>query len=134
VLLAAASLACGVAGCGGSDYQNKPRPPSPINVTAAISNKRVSLSPATFGAGPIVLIVSNQSSAPQTLTFETQELGGSKPGLRKKTSAIEPRGTATLQVDVRKGTYAASASSAIAPATVEVGPERKSAQDELLQP
>ena len=37
---------CAVAGCGGdSDYANKPRPPAPINVTAAITNSQVSVSP-----------------------------------------------------------------------------------------
>ncbi len=68
-----------VAGCGGdSDYANNPRPPAPINVTAAITNSKVSVSPQRFGAGPIVLIVSNQSSRAQEVTFETDELGGSR--------------------------------------------------------
>jgi hypothetical protein len=35
-----------VAGCGGGDdYANEPRPPAPINVTAAITNSRVNVSP-----------------------------------------------------------------------------------------
>ena len=51
-----------LAGCGGSggDYSNEPRPPAPINVTAAVTDQRISVSPKSFGAGPIVLIVSNQ--------------------------------------------------------------------------
>ena len=68
-----------LAGCGGddtADYQNKPRPPAPINVTAAIDGDRVRVSPVTFGSGPVVFIISNQSGAPQTVTFETDELGG----------------------------------------------------------
>jgi hypothetical protein len=125
------------AGCGSSegDYANKPRPASPINVTAAVTDDRISVSPKTFGAGPIVMIVSNQTSERQTVTLETEELGGSKPGLRKSTNPIGPRSTATLKVDVRQGTYAVSTRGGnIEPATVEVGKARKSAQDELLQP
>ena len=134
--LAAAAIACGIAGCGGGDddYANRPRPASPINVTAAISDSKVSVSPKTFGAGPIVVIVSNQTKSEQTLTIETEELGGSQPGLRRS-APVGPNGTATLQVDVRKGTYAVSTrGNGIEPASVEVGAPRKSAQDELLQP
>jgi hypothetical protein len=134
--LAAAALACGAAGCGGGDddYANRPRPATPINVTAAISDKKVSVSPETFGAGPIVMIVSNQTKSQQTVTIETEELGGSQPGLRRS-APVGPNGTATLKVDVREGTYAVTTRGrGIAPANVEVGKPRKSAQDELLQP
>src|SRR5690349_19614981 len=80
---AAAAACCGLAGCGsGSDYANKDRPPSPINVSAAISTKKVSLSPKRFGAGPIVLIISNQTGDKQKITLQTSELGGSKPGIK----------------------------------------------------
>jgi hypothetical protein len=131
VLVAAAAAGCG----GGEDYANKPRPATPINVTAAVSDDRVSVSPKTFGAGPIVMIVSNQTNERQTVTLETEELGGSRPGLRRSTNPIGARGTATLKVDVRQGTYAVSTrGNGIEPATVEVGKARKSAQDELLQP
>ncbi|MGH2967889.1 MAG: hypothetical protein ACRDK0_02315 [Solirubrobacteraceae bacterium] len=132
----AAALACATAGCGSeSDYANKPRPATPINVTAAVSDRGISVSPKTFGAGPIVLIVSNQTDSAQTVTLETEELAGSKPGIRQTTSPIDPRGTATLKVDVRRGTYAVSTRGrGISPATVEVGAARRSAQDELLQP
>ena len=125
-----------VAGCGGGgDYANKPRPPAPINVTAAITNSRISVSPQRFGAGPIVLIISNQSSSAQKVTFETDELGGSQPGRKFDTTPINPRGTATLKVDVRKGDWKLSASEqGIRAASVSVAGERKSAQGELLQP
>jgi hypothetical protein len=133
--LVTAALA-GAAGCGGGeDYANRPRPATPINVTAAITDDRVSVSPRTFGAGPIVMIVSNQTSERQTVTLETEELGGTQPGVRKSTNPIGPRSTATLKIDVREGTYAVSTrAGGIEPATVEVGKPRKSAQDELLQP
>ena len=129
-LIVSALPACG----GGEDYANKPRPASPINVTAAISDKKISLSPKEFGAGPVVIIVSNQTGSEQTLTLQTEELGGSQPGLKQKTDPIAPRGTGTLKADVREGSYALSTSKGPEPATFEVGPARKSAQDELLEP
>ena len=125
-----------VAGCGGgSDYKNRPRPPTPINITASVSNAGIAVSPTSFGAGPIVLIVTNQTGASQEVTFESNELGGSKPGVTQTTEPINPRGTGQLQVNVTEGRYRVRAANAdIAPATITVGPERQSAQNQLLQP
>lgn len=126
-----------LAGCGGSDddYANRPRPPAPINVTAAISNSRISVSPASFGAGPIVLIVSNQSASAQEVTFATDELGGSEPGRTFSTTPINPRGVATLKVAVREGDWQLSTGDdGVRSAAVKVGKPRKTAQDDLLQP
>ena len=125
-----------VAGCGGdSDYANNPRPPAPINVTAAITNSRVSVSPQRFGAGPIVLIISNQASTAQKVTFQTDELGGSQPGRTFDTTPINPRATATLKVDVRQGEWKLSTGDGgIRAAAVKVGRERKSSQGDLLLP
>lgn len=133
-VLAAAAL---LSGCGGgsSDYANKPRPPAPINVTAAISDEKVSVSPEEFGAGPVVFIIANQTDDDQVVTLETDELGGDNPGIRQTTSPINPRGTATLKVDMREGTYEVSVKSgAIEAAALSVGQARESAQNELLQP
>ena len=125
-----------VAGCGSDDdYANNPRPPAPINVTAAITNQRVSVSPQRFGAGPIVLVISNQSTSAQEVTFETNELGGSQPGRTFSTTPINPRGTATLKVEVRQGDWKLhTGDGGIRAAAVSVGKQRKSAQDDLLQP
>jgi hypothetical protein len=125
-----------VAGCGGDDdYANDPRPPAPINVTAAITNSRVSVSPQRFGAGPIVLVISNQSSSAQEVTFETDELGGEAPGRTFNTTPINPRGTATLKVEVRPGDWKLrTGDGGIRAAAVSVGEARESAQNDLLQP
>lgn len=125
-----------LAGCGdeGGDYANKPRPATPINVTAAISPKKISISPKEFGAGPVVIIVSNQTGAKQRVTLQTEELGGNQPGLKQSTDPIAPRGTGTLKADIREGSYALSTSDGPKAVTLEVGPKRKSAQDQLLQP
>jgi hypothetical protein len=125
-------------GCGSDDtdeFGNEPRPPAPINVTAAIDSDRIRVSPRSFGSGPVVFIISNQSGAPQTVSFETDEIGGETGGIQRSTREISSRSTAQLKVDPPEGTYRLSASAAdIAPAAVQVGERRESAQDELLQP
>ena len=133
--IAAAALVT-IVGCGGEDdYKNDPRPPAPINVTAAITNSKVSVSPERFGAGPIVLVISNQSSSAQEVTFQTDELGGEEPGRTFSTTPINPRGTATLKVEVRQGDWRlGTRDGGIRAAAVSVGRQRKSAQNELLQP
>ena len=125
-----------LAGCGdeGGDYANKPRPATPINVTAAISTKEISISPKEFGAGPVVIIVSNPTGSEQRVTLQTEELGGSQGGMKRSTDPIAPRGTGTLKADVREGSYALSTSDGPKAVTLEVGPDRKSAQNELLAP
>jgi hypothetical protein len=136
--LAAAALVAALAGCGEedtADYQNKPRPPAPINVTAAIDDDRVRVSPVSFGSGPVVFIISNQSTAAQRVTFETDEIGGESGGITRSTSEIAARSTGQLKVDPPEGAYTLSASSgSIRPAAIEVGARRESAQNELLQP
>ena len=52
---------------------------------AAVDDTEVRVSPPKFGAGPVVFIVSNQSSQAQRLTFETDELGGDTGGIRRST-------------------------------------------------
>jgi hypothetical protein len=129
-------LALGVVSCGAeSDYANKPRPPAPISVTAAIDKTRIRVSPPTFGGGPVVFIISNQSGADQKVTFESDELGAETGGIRRATGTIEPRSTANLKVDAPEGTYTLSASGDnVAPATIEVGKRRPSSQNDLLLP
>ena len=133
-----AALALVLVACGEeetADHQNKPRPPAPINVTAAIDNDRVRVSPVTFGSGPVVFIISNQSTAAQTVTFETDEIGGESGGISRSTREIAARSTGQLKVDPPEGTYSLSASSdSIRSAAIEVGERRESAQNELLQP
>jgi ABC-type glycerol-3-phosphate transport system substrate-binding protein len=124
-----------LAGCGGgNDYKNDPRPPSPINVTAFVSAKRVSASPNAIGAGPIVVIVTNQSNSSQDVTFQT-DLSGGKGDVAQSTGPINPGDTGQIKVDVVEGQYVVkTGDDAIHPASVKVGPERASAQNDVLQP
>jgi hypothetical protein len=126
-----------VVGCGddSDERANKPRPPAPINVTAAIDADRIRVSPRSFGSGPVVFIISNQSGAPQTVTFETNEIGGKSGGIQRSTQEIASRSTGQLKVDPPEGSYLLSTGAAdIRPAELVVGERRASAQDELLQP
>ena len=126
----------GLPACGGDDdHVNKDRPAASINVTAAIIDGRINVSPSSFGAGPIRLIVTNQTGAEQAVTLETDEVGGDSPGITRTTAPINPAGTATLEVDVREGEYAIRAGDdGIRPASVKVGRPRGSAQNALLLP
>jgi hypothetical protein len=123
----------GLAACGqADDHANRERPPASINVTAAIIDGRINVSPASFGAGPIRLIVTNQTETDQSVTFAT---GGGDPGITETSDSINPSGTTTMEVEVPEGDYAISAEDgAIKPASVTVGAPRPSAQDQLLQP
>ncbi len=135
-LIPATLVALAAAGCGSTEeYANEPRPPAPINVTAAITEDRVQVSPRRFGAGPIMLIIANQSADSHEVTLETDEPAEGKPGLRQRTSPVNPRGTAELKVDVTEGTYSVSVESEdVRPAAVTVVAARASAQNDLLQP
>ena len=135
VALLVGGLAIG--GCGDdNDYKNEPRPPSPINVTAFVGAKSVSVSPNSFGAGPIVVIVTNQSSSSQDVTFQTSvAASGGKDDVTQSTGPINPGDTGQIKLDVVEGKYQVkTGSGSIRPAAVSVGPERASAQNDLLQP
>jgi hypothetical protein len=130
VVLASVLSALAASGCGADDERNSnPRPPAPIEVSVEIGDERISADPGKLGAGPIVLVASNQSSASHQLTIDG-------PRLRQSVGPINPQDTATLKVTIRPGEYTVAADGAAAarPATLTVGPERPSAQNELLQP
>ena len=135
--VAAATPVVLLVGCGGGDddYANEARPPAPIVISASISDEDVSVSPKTFGAGPITLIVTNQTESAQKLKLETDEIAGSKPGLEQETGPISPGDTASLKADLRKGTYKVSVNGrGVSGAAIDVGDPRESAQNQLLQP
>jgi hypothetical protein len=134
-LAVAGALALGGCGDSSADYKNDPRPPGPIIITGYIDDQRVSVSPRTLGAGPISLIVTNQTGAAQRVTLESAGATGSGPGIRQVTAPISPQDTATLKVDVKPGSYSVHVGGdAIRAARLRVGPERESAQNDLLQP
>ena len=135
-VVALVGFAIALSGCGeGDDYKNDLRPPSPINVTAFVSPERVSVSPANFGAGPIVVVVTNQSNSSQEVTFASESAGTSGPTDVSQSTLINPGDTGELKLDVAQGSYLVrTGDESVRPATVTVGPKRESAQNELLQP
>jgi hypothetical protein len=132
----AATLAVMVlSGCAGSSHDaDDARPPTPIVLTASISDQRISVSPRSFAAGPISLIVTNQTSAARRVTLESTGPASSGPGLKQETAPISPRDTATLNADVDPGRYTVHVGDGIVPAALRVGPQRASAQNDPLQP
>jgi hypothetical protein len=135
-LLATVTLVTVAAGCGGDEPRtNLPRPAPLVNMTAAVQDDVIRVSPRTVGAGQIVLIISNQSERAQRVTFRTDELGGSQGGRTASSPLIPARSTGRLRLDAREGRYAVSvADDAIRAARVFVGPPRKSGQNRVLLP
>jgi hypothetical protein len=133
-VLCAAGLT--VAACGEEDFENEPRPPTPVQLTGVIEDDEVTVSPHELGAGPVVITVSNQTKAAHTVTLESAD-GGT---IREQVGPINPLDTATLQRTLEPGEYTVSAGSEAAvpreikPATLTIGEERKSGSDELLLP
>lgn len=139
-VIAAGGLA--VAGCGStaSHFAERNRPPTPVDLTVYVNDARVSVSPASVGAGPVMFYVTNQASRTESLQIGP---GGSAQPLAS-TGPINPGSTAQVMVDFNPGDYTVSASLAqtsappgtrgIAPATLRVGKPRPSADSALLQP
>lgn len=127
-------LTLGIGGCGGEDFENEPRPPVPLAVTGVITDDRVTISPDSFGAGPIVLTVSNQTPDSHTITLEGGDITPEEVG------PINPEDTASLQKTLPEGTYTVEANSGadvfggIRPGKIKVGDERGSAADDLELP
>ncbi|CAN5641588.1 hypothetical protein BH10ACT11_BH10ACT11_18010 [soil metagenome] len=139
-LCACAAVGLFAAGCGEKDFANNPRPPTTIQLTALISDKRVIISPQPKGAGPVTITISNQSSDPATLTLTKGDVSELTPtgGSDSISSAkLTPNGgTGSLQTNLKQGTYTALAdnTTGIKSQVITVGPERKSAQNDLLLP
>jgi hypothetical protein len=136
IVAAAATAALLATACGDTEpRRNADRPPAPVTLTAAVHDDRIQVSPAATGAGPIVLLVSNQTAKPQRITFETDELGGRVGGNTVSTPVIAPQGTGRLSINARSGNYAVHVQDrTIRAARVKVGPPRKSSQNDLLLP
>ena len=134
VLLSGAALAASaVSGCGKEDFKRRPKPPVPLQLSGVITNERVQVSPARFGAGPIVLLISNQTGRSHTVVLEGQ-------GIRERVGPINPSDTATLQKTLARGVYEVRAGSEralpeeVRPERLDVGRRRPSSEDFLTYP
>jgi hypothetical protein len=128
VLAMIASLAgVAFAGCGAESNPNNPRPPAQLEVSASVDPQRVQISPDRFGAGVVNFTVANLSGSP--ITFS---VNGPK---KASTVQIEPGAPDYLKMNLTEGTYQATVGrSKIKPATIKVGPERPSSQNQVLLP
>ncbi len=123
-----------VAGCGGGKhFENKARPAAPIQLTGVVRDNQVDISPKRVGAGPVILIVSNQTDLAHTITLEGE-------GTTDTVGPIQPLDTAKLQQTLKPGSYTLKAGSeqasaqSIAPGRVTVTRDRQSSSDTLLLP
>jgi hypothetical protein len=125
-------FACAVpfalAACGSDDFPNDPRPPTPVELTAAIDSDSVTISPDDPGAGIVNITISNQTDEPTRLTLEGPTTATS--------NEIAPGGTGSIKTTLEEGEYeaAAGAEIGIKPQKLTVGPERPNSTNELLQP
>jgi len=131
----AAVLAAGlaVAGCGGEDFANNPRPPVRVELTGVIQPDAVTVSPARIGAGPVLITMSNQTRTPITITLDGTSV-------RDRVGPVPPLDTATIQRTLDPGLYEVRAGSDVAlpreirPAELEIGRKRRSSSGDLLLP
>ena len=135
-LLASCAAGLALSACGEDDFENEPRPPTPVQLSGVITEEKVTVSPSELGAGPVVITLSNQTEASHTVTLESTG-GGS---IREQVGPINPLDTATIQRTLEPGEYEVKAGSETAvkreiePAKLDIGPERESGSDELLLP
>lgn len=134
VLLSTGVLAvCGLTGCGRVDQSEKPngsRPPATLQISAAITDRSVNISPSEIGGGPVRVVITNQSSKSVKATLAPTSAGGS----RSTRDRIPPGGVAAIQATLTRGDWRLRVGRGIDPGRLEVGRERKSSDGELLLP
>src|SRR5215216_6240395 len=120
-----ATAAFTAAGCGGgSQFENEPRPPAPVQLTGVIRDDKLTVSPDRVGAGPVIIYISNQTQKAHTITLD----GGST---KDTVGPVNPLDTAKIQQTLTQGTYTVKAGSTqavardIKPATLSVGRQRR---------
>ncbi|MGH2712280.1 MAG: hypothetical protein ACRDM7_00010 [Thermoleophilaceae bacterium] len=132
-IFAAVAAVAVAAGCGDEDFENEPRPPVPLELTGVIQEDKVTVSPSSVGAGPLVITISNQTDARHTLTLEGESI-------KEEVGPVAPLDTATIQRTLAPGSYEVRAGSMravkkeIAPASLDIGKERQNSNSELLLP
>jgi hypothetical protein len=130
------TVACAGCGSSGGGYDNASRPPAPISISIAVVGSRIGVSPARVGAGPVVLLIANQSDRSRNVTL-TAPHGSARSCVDADASSgpINPQGAARIQLPLVQGTCEVGvADGSLAPMRLTVGPTRPSSQQDLLQP
>ena len=153
--LASGSVILGTSGCGDDDhFKNQARPPVPTQLTGVITNNEVTVSPDVIPqppekgqqesskelGTPIILIISNQSDEPHTVTLTGKTRDGTE--ISADTPPINPLDTAQIQQTLPAGRYEVKAGSEkavdpgeqITSATLTVNPNRQTSSDDVLLP
>lgn len=138
--LAAAAVVLSACGSTGGRSAAELRPASPVTLSVYINGSRVSVSPTSVGAGPVVFVATNQAPHAESLVISR----GSQSAA--STAPINPQGTTQVTVNLTRGSYSVatgtqgqsdaqlSEGSSIAPATIHVGAPRASSSNQVLQP
>ena len=98
-----------------------------------IQDRGVTVSPASEGAGPFVITISNQTDDAHTVTLEGTSI-------EETVGPIQPQDTGTIQKTLPTGKYEVRAGSdqavekEIPPAELDIGPDRDPSNDQLLLP
>ncbi len=116
-----------VAGCGSEEFANDERPPVPAQLSGKVDNRKVVVVPGDIGAGLATVTISNQSADAVQVAFDGPNSA--------ETDEIPAGGVGAVQFELETGVYAVEASvPTINSTTMSVGPERPSAQNDLLLP
>lgn len=128
------TVLAGIAGCGGEDFDNTPRPAVALQLTGVIQEKAVSVQPDRAGAGPFEITITNQTDESRAVVLDGAQV-------ETRVGAIQPRDTATIQKTLEPGTYRVRAgseddprASTIEPAKLVVGPARPGSGRDVLLP
>jgi hypothetical protein len=141
-ILAASALAVSACGAAGGKSPTVLRPPTPVNLSVYVNDSRVSVSPTSVGAGPVVFVVTNQASHAESLAISAS--GKNNP--LASTAPINPQGTTQVSVNFKPGDYTIATAphgttdaslshpSPIRSASIHIGHQRQSSSGDLLQP
>jgi len=127
VAFAAGLAALTIGACGGDDSDNEPRPPTPAEISVQIADDGLTVSPSEFGAGIANITIVNFSEVANAVEIDGPTAGES-PELAPGTSDV-------LKMETEPGEYQATLLQGdFEPFPFEVGPERESANNDLLLP
>ena len=137
------TCAVGMSACGttGGRLPTQSHPPTPVPLSVYVNDSRISVSPSSVGAGPVVFTVTNQASKAESLAISRS--GGTAAIAR--TAPINPEGTTQVSVNFRPGLYTIKTARAgteaqlternsIRSALIRIGRKRPSSTNQLLQP
>ena len=130
VAFAAVLAALAIGACGGEDFENEPRPPTPAPVSIQIADDGLTVSPSEFGAGIANITIVNAGAEPTKVG-----ISGPSPA---RSPQIAPGTSGVLKMEMEPGEYSAVAIdldlAEVPRFEFVVGPERESSNNDLLLP